>query len=270
MNKPNLTQFANSVRTTLVKHSPEILTGIGITGMLTTVVLAVRATPKALALIRNAENDKFNAQVDNGVDPTEAVDQLTPIETVKATWKCYIPAAVTGTMSTVCLIGASSVSAKRNAALATAYTIADAALKDYQGKTLETIGEKKEQVIRDAIAKDKIEKDPVDNREIIVTEKGNTRCYDAISGRYFVSDIEAIRKAENVLNKRLMDEMYISLNEFYWEIGLDSTEIGDQLGWNIDNGLIELSFSSQLSKDGVPCLVVNYRIAPKYGYTSMR
>ena len=67
-----------------------------------------------------------------------------------------------------------------------------------------------------------------------------------------------------------MDEMYISLNEFYWEIGLDSTEIGDELGWNIDNGLIELTFSSQLSRDGVPCLVVNYRIAPKYGYASMR
>ena len=270
MNKPNISRIAKSVQTTLVKHSPEILTGIGITGMLTTVILAVRATPQALVCISTAEDDKFNAQVDAGKDPEEVVDKLTPIETVKAAWKCYIPAAVTGTMSTACLIGASHVSTKRNAALATAYTLADAALKEYQDKVVETIGEKKEQAVRDAIAKDKIEKDPVTNREVIITDRGNTRCYDAISGRYFTSDIETIRKAENVLNKRLMDEMYISLNEFYWEIGLDSTEIGDELGWNIDNGLIELTFSSQLSRDGVPCLVVNYRIAPKYGYSTMR
>ena len=270
MSKSTLSKFANGVRTTLVKHSPEILTGIGIAGMLSTVVLAVRATPKALIAIRDAENQKFNDQVDAGMDPEEVSDKLTTIETVKATWKCYIPAAVTGGMATVCLIGASSVSAKRNAALATAYTIADAALRDYQEKVVETIGEKKEQAVREAIAKDKIERDPVETREIIITEKGNTRCYDAISGRYFTSDIESIRRAENVLNKRLMDEMYVSLNELYWELGLSSTNIGDEMGWNVDNGLIELNFSAQLSTDGEPCLVVDYRIAPKYGYSTMR
>ena len=271
MNKSNLSQIAKRAQTTLVKHSPAILTGIGITGMLTTVVLAVRATPKALIKIQDAETKKVDEQVLAGKGPDEINDKLTTVETVKAAWKCYIPAAVTGTMSTVCLVGASSVSAKRNAALATAYTLADAAMKEYQDKVIETIGEKKEQAVRDAIAKDKIEKNPVTNsREVIVTEKGNTRCYDAISGRYFTSDIEAIRRAENVLNKRLMDEMYISLNDFYWEIGLDATDIGDELGWNIDNGLIELTFSSQLSRDGVPCLVVNYRIAPKYGYAAIR
>ena len=267
MSKTNLSQIANSVRTTLIKRSPEILTGIGIAGMLTTVVLAVRATPKALIKIQDAGILKMDEQVLAGKDPDELDDKLTPVETVKAAWKCYIPAAVTGTMSTVCLVSASSVSAKRNAALATAYTITDAAMREYQHKVIETIGEKKEQVVRDAIAKDKIEKDPVTNREVIITEKGNTRCYDAISGSYFTSDIETIRRAENVLNKRLMDEMYISLNEFYWEIGLESTAIGEELGWHIDRGLIELSFSSQLSKDGVPCLVVDYRIAPKYGYS---
>ena len=270
MNKPNLTKIANSVRTTLVKHSPEILTGIGITGMLTTVVLAVRATPMALVRISQAEDDKFNAQVDAGKDPETVNDKLTALETIKATWKCYIPAAVTGTMSTVCLIGASSVSAKRNAALTTAYTLADAALKDYQEKTVETIGEKKEQAIRDAIAKDKLEKDPVTEKEVIITGSGTTRCYDSISGRYFESDVQTIRTAESSINRRLIHEMYISLNEFYWELGLEGTEIGDQLGWNIDNPIELGPFSSQVSKDGVPCLVINYRISPKYGFASMR
>lgn len=270
MTKPNLSKIVKSVQTTLVKHSPEILTGIGITGMLTTVVLAVRATPTALVKIQDAKDQKFNEQVDAGMDPDEATDDLTTVETVKAAWKCYIPAAVTATMSTVCLIGASSVSAKRNAALTTAYTIADAALKDYQEKTVETIGEKKEQEIRDAIAKDRLEKDPVTEKEVIITGNGTTRCYDPISGRYFESDVQTIRTAESALTRRLITDMYVSLNDFYWELGLDGTEMGDQLGWNIDNPIELAPFSSHVSKDGVPCLTINYRISPKYGYSCMR
>lgn len=251
--KPNLSRIARGVRTAMKKHSPEILTGIGIAGMITTTVMAVRVTPKALVLIEDKK-------IENNTD------KLTPVETIKATWICYIPAAVTGCVSVFCLIGASSVNVRRNAALATAYTLSESALKEYQEKVIETIGEKKEQSVKDAIAKDRIDQDPVTSREVIITERGNTLCYDVISGRYFKSDIDKLKKAENELNRRMIDEMYISLNEFYYEIGLNSTSIGDDLGWNIDNGYIELSFSSQLADDGTPCLVIDYRIAPRYEY----
>ena len=131
---------------------------------------------------------------------------------------------------------------------------------------VETIGEKKEQSIRDAVAKDKMEKNPVSNREVVILERGNTLCFDTVSGRYFKSDIEKIKKAVNELNLRMRDEMYISLNEFYYEIGLNGTSIGDELGWNIDQGYIDLSFSSQLADDGTPCLVIEYHIAPRYDF----
>lgn len=253
MGKLNLSNIAKSVRTAMKKHSPEILTGIGIAGMVTTTVMAVRVTPKALILIedKKAEND---------------VDKLTPVETIKATWTCYIPAAVTGCISVFCLIGASSVNVRRNAALATAYTLSESALKEYREKVIETIGEKKEQSVRDSIAKDRIERDPVTSKEIIITERGNTLCYDVISGRYFKSDIDKLKKVENELNRRMRDEMYISLNEFYYEIGLNPTSIGDDIGWNIDHGYIELKFSSQLTDDGTPCLVIDYQVAPRYEY----
>ena len=253
MNKPNLSKIAKGIRMSISKHSPEILTGIGIAGMVTTTVMAVRATPKALILIEERKEE---------ID----VDKLTPIELIKTTWTCYIPAAITGGLSIICLIGASSVNTRRNAALATAYTLSESALKEYQGKVIETIGEKKEQSVRDAIAKDRIDKNPVSSREVIITEKGNTLCYDAVSGRYFKSDIDKLKKAEIELNRRMRDEMYISLNEFYYEIGLNPISIGDDLGWNIDHGYIELSFSSQLTDDGNPCLVIDYRVTPRYKY----
>ena len=87
-----------------------------------------------------------------------------------------------------------------------------------------------------------------------------------MSGRYFESDIEKLRKAVNDLNRRMRDEIQITLNEFYYEIGLDSIKIGDSLGWDIDKGYIELEFSSQLDKDGVPCLVIGHYNPPKYLY----
>lgn len=138
------------------------------------------------------------------------------------------------------------MNARRNAALATAYTLSESALKDYQGKVIEMFGEKKNEAVKDAVAKDKVEKNPVVTREVIITEKGNTLCYDAISGRYFKSDIEKIKKAECELNRQMLDDMYVSLNDFYYEIGLDSVKLGDELGWNVDSGYIDLSFSSQL------------------------
>lgn len=257
--KLNLKAIARSMGMALQKHSPEIMTGIGIAGMVATTILAVRATPKALLLIQEAEEVKSQ---------TESSDEaLTPVETIKAIWRCYVPAAVTGALSMTCLIGASSVNVRRNAALATAYKLSESALKGYREKVVETIGEKKEQAVQDAVAKERINKSPVTNQEVIITEKGNTLCYDVISGRYFKSDIEKLKRAANDLSRRMLDEGYVSLNDFYYEIALPETKLGDELGWHVDNGLVDLRFSSQLAEDGTPCLVIDYQIAPKYDYT---
>ena len=274
MQKPNLTKVFNGVKIATVKHSPEILMGIGITGMVTTTVMAVRATPKALMLIE-VEKRRLNRELleeakKSGCEECNQITRLEPVDIIKVTWKCYIPAGITCMVSIACLIGASSVNARRNAALATAYTLSESTLRDYQKKVIETIGEKKEQTVRDAVAKEHIERDPVENKEVIFSGRGNTLCYDSISGRYFRSDMDAIKKAENELDARLRNEMYISLNEFYYEIGLEPLRvIGDDLGWNIDNGYLDLGFSSQIATDGTPCLVIEYNPAPRYDYRNL-
>jgi len=62
-------------------------------------------------------------------------------------------------------------------------------------------------------------------------------------------------------------EPYISLNEFYMEIGLPTVETGDDLGWRTDRGLIDLRFSSQLVNGRTPCLVMSHNNPPEYGYS---
>lgn len=259
MNKPNLSKLFKSVKSNVSKHSPEILTGIGIAGMISTTILAVKATPRALDLIAEAEDDKSEY----------CCERLTKIEVVKAAWKPYIPAAITGTVSVACLIGASSVNARRNAALYSAYKLSETALSDYKEKVIETIGEKKEQVVREKIAQKKVDEKPASTSEIIVTGNGNVLFLEPVSQRYFTSDIETIRKIINDLNYRLTTGMeeYISLSEFYDEIGLSHTAISDDIGWNINrDGQIVVDMPATKTDKGEPCLMLDYHVEPRYDY----
>lgn len=267
MSKLNLSGMFKNLGRVARKHSPEILTGVGIVGMVTTTVLAVRATPKALMLI---EDKKREIKIEAIGTDTQSIDLSKP-EIVKTTWKCYIPAVITGVCSIGCLVGASSVSARRNAALAAAYALSETALSDYKTGVVKALGEKKEREVRDAIAKEKIENDPVTTKEIVITNKGETLCYESLSGRYFMSDRDQIERAVNQLNHQLLLDTYISLNEFYEAIGLETNDMGDRLEWCVnpdtsDKGLIELDFSSQLATDGTPCLVVGYLNPPRYRF----
>jgi hypothetical protein len=256
MKTPNLANVAKNVQTFMVKRSPEILTGLGIAGMFTTVVLSVKATPKAL---RNIEDLK-----EEGMVP------VPKIEIVKSCWKCYVPAAVMGLTSAACLIGATSVSARRTAALAAAYQISETALTEYREKVIETIGEKKEKLVREKVSEDRVEKQPVTKSEIFITNKGDTLFLEPLSKRYFKSDIELIRKAENKLNKEMLQGIsgYVSLNEFYDEIGLERTDLGDDLGWNVDK-LIDVEFDPTITDDEKPCLAIQYIYPPKYKYNDL-
>lgn len=253
MKKSNLTAIVRTVSASLKKRSPEILMGIGIAGMVTTTVLAVKATPKAVRLLEEKK---------------EALDaeKLTPAETIKTAWTCYIPAAVTGTLSIACLLGSGSANARRISALAAAYQLSETTLTEYRDKVVETIGPKKEQAVQDAIAKDKMEKNPVSKNEVIMTGKGETLCYDVLSGRYFKSDIEKIRHAVNEINFQMRNDMYVSLNDFYYELGLPNIKLGESLGWNIDRGYMDVQFGSHLNAEGTPCLVIAYPVPPQYGF----
>jgi len=261
---------------TLARNSPTVLTGLSVAGLMATAAMAVGATPKALSII---DDEVYNRFTDSGTHKTYAeylhtegydistrIRQLSKKELIMLTWQCYIPAALMGGVTIACIVGANSINLRRNAALASVYSLTEAALKEYQAKIVETIGGNKAQKINDEIYKDKLAKNPVGDREVIITGKGDTLCYDVISGRYFKSDIEKIRKIQNELNRELLSEMFITLNEVYYALGLSDTKLGGGMGWDVNEGLIEFRFSSQLTEDGTPCLVIDYHMEPRYNY----
>lgn len=266
MNKIDMTSVMQNFKKTLSIHSPEILTGFGVAGMLSSVIFAVNATTKAVKIL---EEERHNRELDreNGIDECFAPDKISAKDTIKYCWKYYIPTVSTMIVSAACIIGANSVNSKRNAALTAAYKISETALSRYKDAVVETIGEKKEKTVRDKVAEKQIDSNPVTKNEVIFTEKGNTMCYDDLSGRYFKSDMQSIKKAINILNARMLDDMYVSLNEFYDELDLPRTTLGDKLGWNINKTrIIEVYFSSHISDTDEPCLVINFEDIPEYDY----
>ena len=253
--RKKMPKFIYKVKRGLGKRSPAILTATGIISMGTAAVLAAKETPKAIRLIEEREQ--------------EIDDELTPKEKVKVAWKCYVPALTTGVFGAACLIGAHSVHARRNAAIATAYKLSETALAEYKEAVTEEIGEEKESLIRKKVIQKKLDETPVGPNNIIITGRGNQPCYDGMSGRVFDSDLNTIEKAINAVNRRMTYEMYVSLSDFYDELGLDHTDISDDVGWNLDDGLLEVSFDSMILADGRPCITLEYHVAPKYDFAKL-
>lgn len=254
MNKSSVSTLIKSTQKFMGKHSPEILTAIGIVGMVSAVISAAKATPKAMKRVE-AEKQK------------QKVDKLTPMQTVKATWKCYAPTAVMCATSAACLVGANTKLLKRNAALATAYKLSETALAEYKDKVTETIGEKKEQAIQEQVEADRVANSDLSSSKVVCTGKGNTLCREAYTGQFFRSDVEQVKRAINYFNNELNRYSYGSLNELFDKLDIDHSDVGDYVGWRADKGVVEPHFSSCL-KDGEPCLVVRFDPRPEYGFDS--
>lgn len=248
----------------LQKNSPYILTGLGCAGVVSTAVMTGRAAVKANNTIMGYEDlmamKLSNEELEQRGTPNMYI--ATPKEKVKLTWKYFIPPVASCMVSVGCIIGAQSVNARRHAALASIYTLTESTLKDYQEKVIELVGEKKEQKIRDDIARKRLEDNPVSKNEVIITGKGEMLCYDTLSGRYFKSDIETLRRIQNDFNHEMMGSMWVSLNDLYYAMGLSTIKIGDELGWTVDE-LLDFQFKSKLTDTGEPCLVLDYNTTPK-------
>jgi Family of unknown function (DUF6353) len=250
------------------KNSPTILSGAAVAGVIATAVLAVRATPKALAELAGQQMDKEDGAYTKGLPPAEVdrVAELSKREIVRIAWKFYIPAALSGAATIVCIVGANQIGAKRYAALAGAYTVLDRGFREYKDEVIKQIGEKKEEKIREEINERHIRELP-ENTQVIITGTGEQACYDMYTGRLFKSDIETIRRAANDVNQEILmgPHMGVELNRFYELLGLERVEAGDVLGFNVEH-MVELKFTSHLSECNMATIAVNFKYPPIYDY----
>ena len=248
MNLSRVQQGVKNLGGVISRNSPAILTGLGCAGVLTTAILTGRATLRASEILKMEAPD----------------EQLPATEIVKLTWKVFIPPVLVGASSIACIIGASTINTHRNAALAALYCLSETAFREYKEKVVEEIGRNKELKVRDSIAQDRVTTNPVGDRTIIFTGNGEVLCYDALCDRYFKSSAEKIRQQVLELNEDLRNDMWLDLNDLYYAIGLPSTKLGNQVGFDIDKGYIQVDYTGTLTPEGQPCLSIDMTVYPKH------
>jgi len=251
--------FIKSLGKIVKTNGPAILACAGIVGMAASTVWAVKSTPKAM---RNIEKRKEELD--------EANEPCTVKEVIKATWKCYLPSALIFATSSACILGSLKNLEKRNVALAALQTLSEQNLKEYIEKTRSVVGEKKEKTIHDEVMTDRVKSTGVmDN--VIVSGNGKIPCVMTEENKLFESTANDIDRAINKLNARINGGEYISLNDLYYELGIDFTSIGDKVGWPANGNGIKRLFTSGLNDQDIPYLVFDFETGhgPVYGFDRM-
>lgn len=232
------------VRYNVKSQSPLILSGIAGVGVLATAFLASKATVQAVDIIRAEE-----AITGTAGDKKQLIK-----ERVGLVWKIYIPPTISAVGTIACIVGSNRISSKKIFAAQTAFAVSERVYSEYRDKVIQEYGEKKDQSYRDSIAQDRVkEKGPA----AIVAGSGAVLCCELYSMRYFTSDMETLRKAQNDINKKMLAHDYATFSDFYYEIGLSETTESSRMGWT-SSRLMDLEFSTVLSEDGRPCIAFDY------------
>jgi len=217
---------------------------VAISGVFTTAYLASKAS------IKVARDEDVDTWMSNR-------------ERVKKYWTLYIPASASATVTIACVVGTAKISNKRAMAAQAAFILSERAYSEYRDRVIEEFGAKKDEKIRASIAERRVQA-TAPAESVLIAGPGNTLCCELYTGRYFSSDMEALRKAQNDLNAQLIRQDVVSLDEFYYILGLQPTSFSGDTGWNSDK-MMELEFTTVLTEDGRPCLAFSYNyVRPLY------
>ena len=252
MTKPNLF---------LKKNSATILTVAAAVGVITTSVLSAKAAIKAFRVLAHKEEEKG--------------EKLTFEETISAVWTIYIPPVVAGMSTIACVFGANVLNQRQQASLASAYALIDSSYKEYKAKLKELYGEEAHNNIVNAIAAEKCD-------EVHISAGGLTSAYtqeiesdaeprlfyDEYSGRYFETTIEKVLLAEYRLNRNYILRGFARLNEFYEFLGLEPTDYGETVGWDICSEIYWIDFNHRKAfigddNDGFECYIIEMPYYPR-------
>lgn len=215
----------------LQRSSPTILTFVAAVGVVTTSVMAAKATPKAIQLLDSAKQEKR--------------EELTTFEIVQIAAPVYIPTALIGLSTIFCIFGANILNKRQQATLISAYSSLKRYHDEYRNKLLELHGEETDIEIRNAMAREHCNYHQI-NLDI---PDGKAIFYDEISGESIVRYEREIMDAEYHLNRNFTMRGYAFLNEFYEFLGLPMTEYGGRWGWSMASGIMWIDFEHRLISD---------------------
>ncbi len=234
-------------------HSHGLMTIGEISAMVGAVYSGVAVTPGSVRMI-DAENLKREQERIPPMDGWEIVKLVGPRYIVTALLVC-----VSGGFAIWNLVTAD----RELAAAGLACSVLEKSLDEQRVKTAELIGEKREQRIRDEIAKDNVAMHPASGSQIIVTGDGDYLCYESWTGVYFRSNIEKVRMARLDIREAIDSDPFgsITFNEAREYMKLPPVDSGYDLVWDSEDNL-DFYYTSMLSDTGDPCLSIGYQPYP--------
>lgn len=244
---------ANKTLFKVKKHSPEILVGAGIVGVVATTVVACKATTKLEGILQESKEKKdiINNYVEENGYSSEYSEadkendlKIVQVQTCVNIAKNYIPAVLIGTASIVSILAGYNILRKRNVALVAAYTAVDTAFKGYRNRVAERFGEEVEHEIRYNMSPKEVTitdengnettetKYDIDNNfseYSVIFDEGNVNwADDAIMNKKFLMDVE------NWANDKLRSKRVLFLNDVREALGFSPVPEGQIVGWVYD------------------------------------
>lgn len=230
------------------KYSPEILISVGVLGVVTSAVLASKATLRLEDVVDRTKDHLEKAHdlhVQERADYTDQDYQKDVISiytrSVIDIIKLYGPPVTLGLASIACIVGAHGIMKQRNVALIGAYKAMETSFAKYRQNVAEIIGEDKEREVRLGF-----------REEVIEDEEGNAKTVTHVDGvgphgysqyaRFFDEtsvnwsrdagyNLMFLRAAQNHANDLLHARGYVFLNEVYAQIGIPMSQDGQLVGW---------------------------------------
>lgn len=263
----NMNNIVNSATKTfhrvgfqIKKHSPEILLVTGITGVVTSAVMACKATTKVDAIVEESKKsiDMIHEGMEAGnicdVEYTEEDGKkdlaIVYIQTGVKFAKLYGPSVLLGLTSIGCILASNNIIHKRNVALSAAYTAIDRSFKGYRSRVIERFGENMDRELRYNIKTQEVKETVVDEETgkkktvkstVSVVDPNTYSDYARFFDEYcagWTKDAEYnlmfLRQQQNYANELLKSRGHLFLNEVYDMLGIDRTKAGNIVGWVYD------------------------------------
>jgi hypothetical protein len=270
MQFPNLTAGLGRL---VSENATTLLTAGGVVGTIGAAAISFRAGMRSKDRLIEAisEHEKKATEYVVESDGMGQYPEFDKKAHVKAIWPELVPPVLVCGATIASIVMSNRVSAKQAAVLAAGYGLAQNQLEEYKAKVLESVGVKKEEKIRDALAQDSVDKDPPKGQVLMLGE-GEVLFKDSLTGRYFKSTVDKVRKAENAVNAQLFHYQICSLSFFYDELDQPGTELSDGIGWNMstsDDRQVKLELSTTLTPDEKPCIVIGFNVLPKHNYEQL-
>ena len=253
--KEKMIRIYNNTKNGVQKHSPEILAGVGVVGVVASTVMACKATMKLNDILEESKetrdkirevesNPRYEEQYSHEDAKKDLVINYT--QTAMKVAKLYAPAVILGSASLGCLLASNDILRKRNAALSAAYMTVDKSFKEYRQRVVDRFGEEVEKEIRYNIKAEEITSTVVaeDGSETTITETVKTmdpnlysdyaKFFDEASP-YWQKDPEYnfmfLKSQQQYANDLLKARGRLFLNEVYEMLGIDKTKAGQIVGW---------------------------------------